>query len=164
MSVAPRWRRRAAVTTVLWLVLCLLATWLRMRPAVVVLAGIVAVVALVAWTARDVGLEVQGMSWTTGYESYPRSRGADTRLAVLRRRIFDTLDRTDATDPLHAILVPLVDERLASRHGIDRQRDPVAAERLLGPELASYVQAPPEPGRVRNTRHLSDLLSRIESL
>ena len=94
--------------------------------------------------------------------SIPR-HGLDPRFSRLARNLRDDREPGILATQVHATLVRIVDDRLMAHHGIDRVRDPAAAQALLGEDLARYVEEPPTARRGQ-IEFIHDLISRIEAL
>lgn len=126
---------------------------------------IAGIVVAVAGTLLDHTELVQEADWFGAEQvAHKISRSAsDVRLTRLRYLVRDSVDREDRGEALHALLRDLAAERL-SRRGLDLEADPAAAYAAMDPPLARYL-ANPDQGRSRiSTRHLSDVVARIEKL
>jgi hypothetical protein len=153
-------RLRVISTLVAWLLLSI-ALWLSdADPSVFALAGIVAVAAAIGLVVFDLGTAGQTILWPRSPESKPaRNRPAEpgrrwrlqtdpkSSLAVgeLRtERIPRPLNDVYAAVRSHptglrARLVALVDDRLVTRHGVERRAAPASADDVLTPELRKLV-------------------------
>jgi hypothetical protein len=66
------------------------------------------------------------------------------RFQALRELVRGTAVAGDQFEvALHPLIVEIADFRLARRHGVDRERQPVRARALLGEKLWSFVNEPP---------------------
>lgn len=135
------WRWRLALIGAGWLAIVTALALLEMRPAVVALAAIVGAVAAVLWVVLDVSDLAAPLDWRAHADMGGTTRGADARVRVLRRQIFDG-HTFDGSSAIQRTLLSLVDDSLRARHGIDREREPRMAAEVLGPDLVSLVSNP----------------------
>ena len=85
-------------------------------------------------------------------------------LLLIRERVsWGAVDPNRFAQVVTPLLRDLVDERLAHRRGLSRDRDWAAASRLLGPELMVLLEGPP-PTAVPSAAWLDDAIRRIERL
>ena len=152
-------RSRALVTVCVWLVLSVSLTVSNARPAVLVLAGIVAVVAVVIVVMVDLSNAVIRVGWTRPRQVRRSTRGSDPRVSSLRTELHDA--RWFGSAELRGTLVDLVDDRLLAHRHIDRATDPAAAMEVLTPTLRHLVAAQRPTIAVRQLRRI---ISDIESL
>ena len=152
-------RRRALITLCVWLLLSI-ALWAnRSRPAVVLLAGIVAIIAAVIVVALDLGQAIVPVEWSRRPGGY-RSRGVDPWVISLRNQL-DEGRHSGSTD-LRERLVDLIDDRLLVHHHVDRAIEPVAAMGMLSPTLRALIEGPVKP--VTSLRKLRRIVTEIEEL
>ena len=165
-----RWRRRVLAAALTCVTACLVAVLFQMGPAIIVLCAVIASTYAAIWLLVDLSAQAQPPYWHGDFHPLPRERGFDPRLSHLRRTVADALDRSGdrrvvpGRDLLHPLLRDLTDERLEARHGVSLAADPDAARRLVGPELADYLQRPPGANERLRPTALSAFLNRIESL
>lgn len=153
-------RSQVAIAAGIWLFLSV-GLWLAgTRPAVAVLAGIVAVVAVGLVVLGELVDETIPIAWTRPPTGVDPGRRTERSLTPLRNQL--DLGRRYRSPDLHLTLVELVDDRLAAHHRIDRAADPAAAEAVLPPALARLVTEAPRP--VTSARELRRILSDIEAL
>ena len=152
-----RWR--ALVTVCVWLVLSVSLVASNARPAVLVLAGIVAVVSAVILVMVDLSNAVIRVGWTRPRELRRSTRGSDPRVSSLRTELYDA--RWFGSAELRGTLVDLVDDRLLAHRHIDRATDPAAAMEVLTPTLRHLVAAQRPAVAVRQ---LGRIITDIESL
>ena len=152
-----RWR--ALVTVCVWLVVSVSLTASNARPAVLVLAGIVAVVSAVILVMVDLSNTVIRVGWTRPRQARRSTRGSDPRVNSLRTELYDA--RWFGSAELRGILVDLVDDRLLAHRHIDRATDPAAAMEALTPTLRHLVAAQRPAVAVRQ---LGRIITDIESL
>jgi len=161
-AAARQWALRAGwfVLTVVLLVPFIAFVGLRPRPVLViaVLLGGFAV----AWLVADVGGRTVRIEWTPPRRRVMPRHGLDPRFLRLASLMKDETDRRLVSIRVHQSLVRIVDDRLQAHHGIDRSSQPEQATALLGPELSTYVDQPPD--REAHPRRLHDLIDRIEAL
>lgn len=166
----PRWRRRVLAVALTCIAVCLVAALFQMGPTVIVLCAVIASTYAAIWLLVDLSPQAQPPYYRGDFHPLPRERGFDPRLSHLRRIVTDTLDRSGdrrvvpGRDRLHPLLCDLTGERLEARHGVSLAADPDAARRLVGPELADYLQHPPGANERLRPTALSAFLNRIESL
>jgi hypothetical protein len=153
-----RWR--ALGTVCVWLVVSVSLAATNARPAVLVLAGIVAVVSAVILVMFDLSNAVIRVGWTRQREVRRSTRGSDPRVNSLRTELYDS--RWFGSAELRGTLVDLVDERLLAHRHIDRATDPAAAMEALTPTLRHLVAAPRRPAVA--VRQLGRIITDIESL
>jgi hypothetical protein len=152
-----RWR--ALVMVCVWLVFSVSLAVSDARPAVLVLAGIVAVVSAVILVMVDLSNTVIRVGWTRPRRVRRSLRGSDPRVNSLRTQLYDA--RSFRSAELRGTLVDLVDDRLLSHRHIDRATDPVAAMEALTPTLRHLVAAQRPAVAVRQ---LGRIITDIESL
>ena len=152
-----RWR--ALVTVCVWLVFSVSLAATNARPAVVVLAGIVAVVSAVILVMFDLSNAVIRVGWTRPRQVRRSARGSDPRVSSLRTELHDA--RWFGSAELRGTLVDLVDDRLLAHRHIDRATDPAAAMEVLTPTLRHLVAAQRPAVAVRQ---LGRIITDIESL
>ena len=153
-----RWR--ALVTACIWLVVSVSLAATNARPAVLVLAGIVAVVSAVIVVMVDLSHAVIRIGWTRPRQVRRRStRGTDPRVSSLHTELHDA--RWFGSAELRGTLVDLVDDRLLAHRHIDRATDPAAAMEVLTPTLRHLVAAQRPAVAVRQ---LGRIITDIESL
>lgn len=153
-------RTQAALTAGVWLLLSVGLWAIGSRPAVAVLAGIVAVLAVGLVVLNELVDETIPVEWTRAYDGPSSGRRVERSLTPLRNQL--DLARRYRSPDLHLTLVELVDDRLLAHHRIDRAADPAAADAVLTPALARLVAGPPRA--VSSPRELRQLLTDIEAL
>jgi hypothetical protein len=152
-----RWR--ALVMVCVWMVLSVSLAASNARPAVLVLAGIVAAVSAVILVMFDLSNAVIRVGWTRQREVRRSTRGSDPRVNSLRTELYDS--RWFGSAELRGTLVDLVDDRLLAHRHIDRATDPAAAMEVLTPTLRHLVAAQRPAVAVRQ---LGRIITDIESL
>lgn len=152
-----RWR--ALVMVCAWLVLSVSLAATNAQPAVLVLAGIVAVVSAVILVMFDLSNAVIRVGWTRPRQVRRSTRGSDPRVSSLRTELYDA--RWFGSAELRGTLVDLVDDRLLAHRHIDRATDPAAAMEALTPILRHLVAAQRPAAAVRQ---LGRIITDIESL
>jgi hypothetical protein len=152
-----RWRALAMVCV--WLVFSVSLAATNARPAVLVLAGIVAVVSAVILVMVDLSHAVIRVGWTRPRQVRRSTRGSDPRVSSLRTELHDA--RSFGSAELRGTLVDLVDDRLLAHRHIDRAADPAAAMEVLTPTLRHLVAAQRPAVAVRQ---LGRIITDIESL
>jgi hypothetical protein len=128
------------------------------------LAGVAVLSAATLWLVSDLLPAVPYVSWRVTGTYVPRQPGPDMRLVRMSERLASNVHRDTVAVDVHHILTAVVDERLRTRHGVDRSADPASAASLLGPDLTAYLDADPHGSRFRSNRQLAKLLNRIEEL
>jgi hypothetical protein len=152
-----RWRALAMVCV--WLVFSVSLAASNARPAVLVLAGIVAVVSAVIVVMVDLSHAVIRVGWTRPRQVRRSTRGSDPRVSSLHTQLYDA--RWFGSAELRGTLVDLVDDRLLAHRHIDRATDPAAAMEVLTPTLRHLV-ATQRPAVA--VRQLGRIITDIESL
>jgi hypothetical protein len=153
-------RLRVILTLVAWLLLSI-ALWLSdADPSVFALAGIVAVAAAIGLVVFDLGTAGQTIPW-------PRSPGSEPAGELPTERIPRPLDDVYAAVRSHPTglrprLIALVDDRLATRHGVERRAAPASADDVLTPALRKLVAS--STGRIGSPRELAAIIDEIEEL
>ena len=153
-----RWRTLAIVCV--WLLLSVSLAASNSRPAVLVLAGIVAVVSAVILVMVDLSNAVIQVEWARPRQERRSTRGRDPRVSSLRTQLYDA--RRFGSAELSETLVDLVDDRLLAHHHIDRSTDPAAAMEALTPTLRHLVAA--HRRTAVTMRQLDRIVTDIESL
>lgn len=153
-------RAQAAVAGAVWLVLSIGLWAVGSRPAVVVLAGIVAVIAAGLVLLTNLVDDVLPIVWVGRSDAADSTRRVERCLTPLRNQL-DLARRYGAPD-LHETLLELVDHRLLAHHRVDRATDPSAAAAVLTPTLARLVGGPLRP--ITSARELRQILTDIEAL
>jgi hypothetical protein len=152
-------RLRLLATVAAWVILSI-ALWLSdADPAVIPLAGIVAVIAAAGLVAVDLGTSVQQVHWPapTTWDPSATVAGSDTTRTL---RYVDMAVRSNSRE-LHDRIVELVDDRVLAHHDIDRRVDPHAADQLLSPAIRRFLDG---PQRRITDRELQTVLNEIEAL
>jgi hypothetical protein len=152
------WRALAMVCV--WLVLSLSLAVTNARPAVFVLASIVAVVSAAIVVTLDLSKRVVRVEWTRRRRVHHSTRGSDPRVISLHSQLYDA--RWFGSSELRGTLIDLVDDRLLAHRHIDRATDPDAAFKALTPLLRQLVTSPRRPAVA--VRQLDRIVSDIESL
>jgi len=156
-----RWRRRAVVIGVAWLITVASLAAAQMRPSPIPLAGIAFAIGAAISVLVDLADLAEPVSWHAMRDSGGLGRGADPRLRTLHRQLVRAPGRD--SEGLHALLIRLIDDRLLAEHSIDRAADPQRASEMLGPDLTTLVAGKP-PRNLTNPEVLATILSRIEAL
>lgn len=153
---------RVGSAVAVWLVLVAVLVAVGSQPAVVVLAALVAVVAVAAWSWADLTGVVahEGWGWRAPDVSH-LADGSDRQVWLTERRL--RASRTALDPALYDELVALADERLRANHGIDRALQPERAAERCGPELWAFLQQPPRTA-VRLTAVVTAVVAAIEAL
>lgn len=159
-----RWIKRGVTTAAVFAAVFALGTYLRMHPNPFVLAGLVLAIAAALWFCTDVWPQSQNTDWEPPEPDPFSARGADVRVAMLRRRLTDATAEARPHDSLRPILIAVIAERLAAHHGIDLRTEPERARPVLGPQLSAYLDRPRGQTMRYHRRQLDDLLTRIEDL
>ena len=153
-------RRRALATVCVWLVLSVSLLASNSRPAVLVLAGIVAVVSAVILVMIDLSHAVIRVEWTRQRQVRSPTPASDPRVSSLRAQLHDA--RWFGSAELRGTLVDLIDDRLLAHRHIDRATDPAAAMEVLTPTLRHLVTAHRRSAVA--VRQLGPIITDIESL
>jgi hypothetical protein len=161
--VTARRRLRIATVALAWIVAVTALALMDMRPSVTVLAAISVAAASVMWLLLDVGDVAAPVDWRAHSDGGVSTRGADTRVRVLRRQISDP-NALEGRIALHRSLLDLVDDALHAAHGVDRLEQPVLAARLMGPLVTSFTTSPTAGDLLIDPSRLNALLDEIERL
>lgn len=157
------WRRRLAVVVACWAAVVAVMAGLGMEPNLIVLAALAAVVGVITWVVLDLSDIAAPVDWRTTREGSGRGVASDVRVNTLRRQL-GAAGALGSDDMVHTSLVAIIDDRLASEHGVDRRVQPSMAAALLGPDLDEFVTHPPSRERWADPRFLPAVLDRIEAL
>jgi hypothetical protein len=152
-----RWR--ALAMACVWLALSVSLAATDAHPAVLVLAGIIAVVSVVIVAMLELSHAVIPVRWTRPGQVRRSTRGSDPRVSSLSTELHDA--RWFASAELRRTLIDLVDDRLMAKRHIDRATDPAAAMEVLSPSLRHLVAARRPAVALRQ---LSRIITDIESL
>jgi len=153
-------RLRIISTLIAWLLVSI-ALWLSdADPSVIALAGIVAVAAAVGLVVFDLGTVGQTILWPRPPESRPAGEPRTERIP----RPLNDLGWAVRSHPtgLRPRLIALVDDRLVTRHRVDRRAAPAIADDVLTPALRKLVES--STGRIASTRELAVMIDEIEAL
>jgi hypothetical protein len=157
------WMTRLGGAFAVWAVVDAVSAAAGTDPQPLLLAALILIVGSIVWLATDLVDHAAPARWATASMSSRGRRAGDVRVGVLQRALADVATRQDV-EQLHPLLVELVDDRLAARHGVDRRLDPTRAAAILGGELSDFVTTPPPPVRLGDARYLSHIVSGIERL
>lgn len=153
----------AVVTTVL-----ILTGALVHNIAINLVAGvaITAAILVATWMVSAHGSIVRGAFWyTPSSDEHAVAGGLDHRVYNLRRQVRSAVERDGGSGArLYAVIEDLVRHRLDRNHDIDLYAQPQEAQRILGPELLSYLAAGPRPSRRTSLRTLDAAITRLEEL
>ncbi len=153
-------RRRIISTLIAWLLLSI-TLWLSdADPSVIALAGIVAVAAAIGLVVFDLGAAGQTILWPRPPESKPAGEPRTERIPRPLNDVHGAV-RSQPTG-LRRRLVALVDDRLVTRHGVDRRDAPAIADDVLTPALRKLVAS--STGRIESIRELATIIDEIEAL
>ncbi|MEP7113520.1 MAG: hypothetical protein ABI862_09665 [Ilumatobacteraceae bacterium] len=152
--------RRAMITLCVWLLLSIALWASRSRPAVVLLAGIVAILAAVIVVTLDLGRAIVPVEWSRRPRWSSSSQGVDPWVISLRNQLDQ--GRHYGSTELRERLVDLIDDRLLVHHHVDRTIEPAAAMGMLSPTLRAFVEGPAKP--VTSLRILRRIVTEIEAL
>jgi hypothetical protein len=141
----------------------LAASWFGVRPRPLLVVLLVVAVFAVGFLVSDLAADRYELDLAA-----PRARlvprwGLDPRFSRLAASLRPPHDPQLIASQLHATLIPIIDERLRARHGIDRVAEPERARAVMGPDLVSYVDSPPRSRR-NLMGYLSGIVARIEEL
>ena len=153
-------RLRVIGTVAVWFALSVLLAIAGARPAVVVIAGVVAVVATLTFLTVDLFHAVTSLHWSRRHRGLRFEPGSDQWGLKVRQQLHRA-ERSGSTE-LSDALVRLVDDRLVAHHGIDRARDEALAHRILSPALRRLVCHPPP--HIAGVRDLDRIVTEIEAL
>ncbi len=132
-----------------------------MEPNPLLLAVAIGALTVLCWFVNDVGQVAGPANWRVDAPGSTLSHGEDSRVGILQRQL-DGLFR-HSSDAVSPVLVGVIDERVRSRHGIDRQTDRDAFRRVVGDELDAFVAAT-DAGSPVAARSLFGIIARIEQL
>jgi len=161
--MSGKWRLRIASVAGAWFATVVALALMDMRPSVTVLAAVVVSIACILWLLLDVGDVAAPVDWRAYSDGGVSIRGADSRVRVLRRQISDGR-ALDGSAALQRALVSLVDDLLATAHGIDRAARPAQAADVLGPRLQTFVDSPVSGDLLADPERLASILDQIERL
>ncbi len=158
-----RWRLRIAGLVLVWIGVVTALALMDMRPSVTVLAAISIAVASVIWLLLDLGDVAAPVDWRAHSDGGVSTRGADTRVRVLRRQISDP-HAMEGRTALHRSLLGIIDDSLHATHGVDRAAEPVRAARLMGPIVTAFTTSPAAGDLLADPSRFNALLDEIERL
>lgn len=139
--------------------------WLSDRqPSVLLLGFAVLALAVPVWLARDTVSSATAVQWRISQRYAPSLRGFDPRFSRLAQDLAESTDRAAVAVEVHAVLSRIADDILRSTYGVDPDREPETARRILGPLVADYLNSPPRYPRHGYDRQIGRLLERLESL
>lgn len=153
-------RARIGAAVAVWLAITLVLWAGGSRPAVIALGAVVAVVAVLAMVLVDVTDAVAGVGWTRRRDDGRSALGTERWVQPLRTEL--ERGRRYGSTGIHDALVELVDDRLLSKHRIDRARDPGAAAAVLPPALRRLTAEAPRP--LTSVRDLRTILDELDAL
>jgi hypothetical protein len=154
-------RFRITSTLIVWFMLTV-ALWLTdAEPSAIGLAGIVGVSAAIVLVSFDLGTTALRVRWPRPAELKPA--GTQTPRERVPRPLY-ALDGAVRSYPtgLRSSLIASVDQRLATRYGVERRTDPARADVHLTPRLRKLVADPND--RIGSTGELSAIIEEIEAL
>lgn len=173
--MSPRWRlanqpqgrRRLIWLAVAYVVVLLALVGLGLSVSPILLGALFLAGFAGAAFAVDRFGENQDDRWSTRQPSTAGlGRGSDHLTMALARRLSDSAanpaNRANLARDLHRQLRQVVVDRVRRERGIDLATNPRVADDVLPTELVTLVTGPPDP-RLTDSRHLTDLLDRIES-
>ena len=135
-----------------------------MGPDVVLVATAVAIIGVGAWIIVDTAEAIPTESpLGTATRQEPQHR-VDRRVTRLRSGLAHGQTDQLSAERLHTSLVAIIDDQLRAQHRIDRSADPAAAEAVIGPDLARFVDDPAARIALPSTRDLDRILTQIERL
>lgn len=158
------WRVRLVVTITVWVSLDVLMVIAGMGPRHLVLGLTVAALATVCWVAYDLAADVRAPNWRTMLARPTIITGYDSRVSRIKLHLYDESGSGRASGRLHDTLVELADDRVQSRHGIDRRTQPEAARAVMGETLYRFVTSPPRHRDLADRRGLDRILTCIEAI
>lgn len=165
---------RVSATTVTGVVIGVAMVLLGMEPRLVLVGFVVVTVAAASFLLLDLGEEEVAVDWYRHQLEDATTTTVDLRLQHLRASLHRSTSRRrhaavaarrgeQITDQIVETLVDVIDDALASDHGIDRSSDPAGAADVLGPELARFVSDTDSYGSLTR-RRLSHIVTLIEQL
>lgn len=146
------------------LVVATLMVLTNMRPQLVLIAALGALIGWGIWFAVDLDSSVVRSTPMPLPRVNRAARSTDSRLVTLRWDLDYGGDDDRRSQRLHQALVELVDDQLAVAHGINRSADPAAAHEILGRDLARFVEDPDWARSVARRGKLGDIVARIEAI
>ena len=152
--------RFVLVTAAVWLGLSLVLVTSDAKPALLVLAAIVSLIAVMLSVAIDLGRRTSAVDWPTPLPPAQVGASADNRTQKLRASATGAAQATTTT--LYDTLIALVDQRLRLNHGIDRAADPEGADLILPDSLRRLIEGPNR--KISDATVLSGILTDIENL
>lgn len=162
-ALARRWRRRAGIAALVWLVVAVSASLVGDRPDFGLLALTVLATVAVAALFADGLAEPDAPDWQLVDETPVRAPGSDSRHDTLTRALDGHLHAREVDGALHDHVMAVVDQVLLVRHGVTREADPERAAALMGPELVRFASTGPPYPRLSIPR-IDVLIDRIEAL
>jgi len=154
--------RRLALAIAVWVVALGSMILAGMGPNPILLAVTVAAVACGSWVVADIGSSVERANWYVLDASSTLTRGEDGRVGLLHRHL-DSL-ASHSVDRVSPLLVGVIEDRVRNRYAVERDGDPEGFRRIVGPELAAFIQSTEADNRAIPPRSLPGIITRIEAL
>lgn len=158
------WILRALTAGGVWIAMMAFLLLGDRTPQPALLAATVGAIAMCTWLVTDLEQLTEPADWRLSGEEVIRSRGDDQRMRNIQRQL---QAHAETGRPLNLVLpaiIELLDDRVATKYGVDRLTDPERYGQIVGPELNALAAATPDTVRLRNPRTVAQLLTRIESL
>lgn len=130
-------------------------------PAVFALGGILVAGGVAIFVVVDLVAGTRPAVWPDRGNGVEHGGGRQHEWAQVQAGDLYRSDWTDTTQ-IRETLLGVMDERLASEYGVDRQADPAAADDVLPPRLRRLA-AGPSP-RLTSVTEIRSILSEIEEL
>jgi hypothetical protein len=132
-------------------------------PDVLLVAVIVVAIGLGVWANRPLSADSPRPGDASAPTDPPAPASPDLRAAALRQALGGGGSAQHHARRLREQLIAIVDDQLATAHGIDRATEPERAQQLLGPELTRLLHDPASVDRLTE-RRLGRLLTEAEAL
>ncbi len=157
------WARWLTISAAAWVVLYFGVKGIGGDAEPVLLAALVLSAVGTVGVVGMVNAITDEVDWTPPHRSRSRAWGRDARFSRLAQSLTDGGNPAALAVRIQRELGAVVDHRLESTYAVDRLADPQAARRILGDDLADYLEQPARHRRGQAAR-LATLLTRIESL
>jgi len=135
-----------------------------MGPDALLVAALAAIIGVGVWVLIETAEAVPAPVPNGATSRQGPEHRVDRRVTRLRSGLAHGQTDSLSAERLHDSLVAIIDDQLRADHQIDRNVDPAAANAIIGPELAAFIDDPSARVSLPGTRELDRILTRIERL
>jgi hypothetical protein len=130
-----------------------------MGPDVLLVAALAATIGVGTWVLIEAAEAVPSPAPIGATARQEPEHRVDRRVSRLRSGLAH-----GQPERLHTSLVAIIDDQLRAHHHVDRSIDPAAANAIIGPELATFIEDPAQRASLPGVRELDRILTQIERL